>query len=267
MADEYDRETQSGTSLITTPRYNLMPVNALIASVETAELWSAVITATQNMKQPRKTKTADIKPRDPQKRAYSYKYAPIEEITKVLKPALIPVGVWYQQGLVYKGPQAFIRTVVYHKSGQWAATDYPIFGELSAREFAGGVTMAGRRGLMLAFGITPEDDNEEALGDSSAHIRTPRTQPSRRPPSARESPPDFDRDTGEITTDLGSITDIKNLGFAARAWDEASKGREPFGTWYRALTDDERLLLRPIMNDLKKTAQAAKSDDKEGMNE
>jgi len=165
------------------PSANLLATGgALVGSAYTHELWSAMIKAQSTMRNPKRTKPVTITSRRTGE-SYTYKYAPIEKIVEALKPTLMANQLWYQQGLVYRAQgQPFIRTCVYHSSGQWTATDYPVFPDGDTwQAFDAAVTRASRRSLMLAFGITPEDDNEAVTNDARAAVRPARTHATKGP--------------------------------------------------------------------------------------
>jgi len=232
MSEEpFDRQTGEVMSITASPtstRGYLSPISALPSSSETAEVWGAMIKAMQEMTSaPRRTKKATITPKDGRS-GYSYKYAPIEEIARVLKPPLINNGLWYQQGLVYRGQQPFIRTMTIHKSGQWTACDYPVFADADARRFAAAVTMASRRGLMLMYGITPEDDNEEIHEDTPAKIRELRTQPRHASAFSKSHAPDEMDRKGAAEPTWSDVT--------GEGWMAADRGLEPLRAFCARLT-------------------------------
>jgi ERF superfamily len=235
MSEEpFDRQTGELMPITTSPtssRGYLSPIAALPSSAETSAVWGAMIEAQTRLSQPRRTKKATIIPRDGRP-GYSYKYAPIEEIARVLAPALAKSCLWYQQGLIYRGQQPFIRTMVIHKSGQWTASDYPVFADADARRFAGAVTMACRRGLMLMFGLTPEDDNEEIHEETPAKIREPRTQPRHASAFSKSHAPD------EIDGKASAEASWSDL--IGEGWMAADRGSEALAAFCARLTASQK---------------------------
>ena len=141
------------------------------ASQPCNEVWTALAKAQAAFESPQRTKEAKIKGtsrRSGQSYEYSYWYAPLEEIERVIKQPLAEQQLSRQQYLVYRGEQAFVRTIIGHSSGQWIASDYPVFASANdnpQQAFAGGVTYARRYGLSLALGLVPEDDDDAQSTD------------------------------------------------------------------------------------------------------
>lgn len=132
-----------------------------LASTETDAIMAALCRAQAVIEAPRRTKHATIRPREGA--PYSYTYAPLEEVIRVIQHPFADAGLVRQQYLVSRAGAWFVRTVIWHLSGQWISSDYPIFAEkMTAHSFAGGVTYASRRGLCLVLGLAPEDDDDSA---------------------------------------------------------------------------------------------------------
>jgi hypothetical protein len=169
MSEYHDGETGE---VVETPRVSDTRVQrgALLSSPETAEVWGALVEAQGKIEPPQRTKTAKVKGRTKAgvDYEYEYKYAPLDEVLNKARGPLQEAGLGFQQYLASRGRQSVVRTVIFHKSGQWTAVDYPIFYDASkgAQGFASGVTYARRYGLTLALGIAPEDDDDANVADS-----------------------------------------------------------------------------------------------------
>jgi hypothetical protein len=184
------------------------PAFLLLASPSCGQVCSALAIAQGAFKTPKRTKEATIKG---QGYAYTYRYAPLEEIVDAVKDALAQNGLARHQYLVARGSQPVMRTIIWHASGEWLASDYPIHPtKEGAQGFASGVTYARRYGLSLALGLAPEDDDDGALADATAaEVKGKQTvsRPSQpkppaplppEPPKVASAPEVFDPETGEL---------------------------------------------------------------------
>jgi hypothetical protein len=144
------------------------PVFLPLASPNCAQVCAALAIAQGAMKTPKRTKeaTLDGTTKDGRRYSYKYKYAPLEEIVDAVKEALAANGLARHQYLVSRGSQPMMRTIIWHASGEWIASDYPIHPtKEGAQGFASGVTYARRYGLSLALGLAPEDDDDANIAE------------------------------------------------------------------------------------------------------
>jgi len=119
--------------------------------------------------------------------SYSFKYAPLEAIHDAIRPALAKNGLSVQQYLAYRAGEPFVRTIIWHSSGEWRGSDYPIFPTKEGPQgFASGVTYARRYGLCLALSLAPEDDDDgnAAVGNTATPVVRPSRFPAPPPPPA-----------------------------------------------------------------------------------
>jgi hypothetical protein len=179
VSERYDPETGEIAAIVSES-------GSLAGSPDMTEVWGALIQAQAAIEPPQRTKTGRVtgKTRTGQDYQYEYKYAPLDEIVAKLKKPLADAGLGYQQSLSSRGQQTMLRTIVFHKSGQWLAVDYPIFYDTSkgSQGFAIGVSYARRYGLTLAFGLAPEDDNDaQHEGDAKPATVVARPTPARAP--------------------------------------------------------------------------------------
>lgn len=183
------------------------PVFQPLASLSTQQVCTALAIAQGQFKAPRRTKEAEVKGTTArgQPYSYTYKYAPLEELIEATKEGLAANGLARQQYLATRGDQPIIRTIIWHSSGEWIASDYPIHPtKEGAQGFASGVTYARRYGLSLALGLAPEDDDDGALADTTDEpakgkpaAKKAAVAPLRPAPEIR-APEVFDPETGEL---------------------------------------------------------------------
>ena len=161
------------------------PALVPLASPSCREVCTALAVAQGEFEVPKRTKEATVRGQTKSGGAYDYKYkyAPLEEIIAAVKNALAKNGLFRQQYLVSNGGIPVIRTIIWHTSGEWIASDYPIHqSKDGAQGFAAGVTYARRYGLSLALGLAPEDDDDAT---ENAKIEdAPRRPPQRQPIAA-----------------------------------------------------------------------------------
>jgi hypothetical protein len=154
-----------------------------LASLKTTEVCTALAKAQGEFDSPKRTKEANIVARDG-RAGYKYKYAPLEEIIKVVQKPLAQNGLSRQQYLVSRQGQWFVRTILWHVSEQWLSSDYPIFAEaMTGQKFASGVTYAKRQGLSLVCGLAPEDDDDASVADGAQAVGAPADPPPQRSPA------------------------------------------------------------------------------------
>jgi hypothetical protein len=190
MSDTYDHDPETG-EIHEPPRLPVaVPTMRPLASLDTTEVCTALAVAQGAFEAPKRTKTATITPREG--RGYSYAYAPLEEVVRVIQKPMADNGLSRQQYLVSKGGNWFVRTIIWHVSGQWISSDYPIFAEaMTQQKFQSGVTYAKRQGLSLALGLAPEDDDDANVADSNVaqvgNGKDAAPPPRQTPPGRREA--------------------------------------------------------------------------------
>lgn len=182
---DYDQETGEVIDQPGVPA--LQPRMQPLASPETREVCTALAIAQGQFEAPKRTKKADAG-------RYTYTYAPLEEVIRVIQKPMAENGLSRQQYLVSRHGQWFVRTIIWHISGQWISSDYPIFADdLTQQKFQSGVTYAKRQGLSLALGLAPEDDDDANVADGRPATVQGRT----------EAPRTQERPQGHLTTGNG----------------------------------------------------------------
>src|SRR5215475_1233275 len=197
------------------------------ASPATAQVCAALAAAQGKFENPKRTKTATVNPRDGG-RGYTFAYAPLEEVVNAIKDGLAENGLSRQQYLFRDDAGTYwLRTVLWHASGEWISGDYPvIYSKDSAQGFAGGVTYAKRNGLSLLLGLAAEDDDDGNVSDGNVATIAP-TQPRapRRPkPPAENVMVPHDPQTGEVIEKPDKQLDEEYLRYDAMLM-AAAQGR------------------------------------------
>lgn len=185
MADEFDPVT--GVVYVPPAQVVMRP----LASEEVTEVCSALANAQGEVETPKRTKEAEVKGRTKEGREYSYKYkyAPLEEIVRVCHQPLAKHGLCRQQYLVSRNNQWLLRTIIWHKTGQWIANDFPVFPEgMTSQKFAAAVTTARRLGLSLAIGLAPEDDTDNSASGEEVLVETVAEKPKTKGETRAASP-------------------------------------------------------------------------------
>lgn len=166
MSEEFDRDTGE-----LVPLEDYRPQPGMLGSPGRATLWAALIEFQRQVEAPSRTKTAKVQS---DKGSYSFSYSPLEEIIRVIRKPLADNGLGFRQHIVKQGDGLFLRTVLFHNSGEWTGNDYPVFAEArKAQIFQSGITYARRQGLSLELGLAPEDDDDANAADQQQATVTP----------------------------------------------------------------------------------------------
>lgn len=122
--------------------------------------------------------------------SYSYKYAPLDEILKLVRPILSKNGLAIVQIPHSTGKEMCITTTLLHSSGEWI--EYPPLSLMAtdlSPQSAGSVITYGRRyALSAILGIASDDDND-------ANNVEPPTQPNSQSKPKSEQKQDEDLKT------------------------------------------------------------------------
>lgn len=114
--------------------------------------------------------------------SYSFSYAPLDTILGCVRPALSKHGLSLVQGIVAEGDAEFLRTQLFHKSGEWISNDQPLFegsGDNKSQAYAAGLTYARRYGVTTLLCVAADEDDD---GNSEEFQRiTPRGKAGQRP--------------------------------------------------------------------------------------
>ena len=171
---EFDQET--GEVMESQRTAMVQPQMRPLASADVTEVCAALAKAQGEFEAPAKSKKAKMQGTarsSGNEYNYEYTYAPLEEIVRVIQKPLAANGLSRQQYLVSRGDWWFVRTIIWHVSGQWISNDYPVFAEaMTAQKFAAGVTYAKRQGLCLSLGLAPEDEDDDGAQEDHKQADT-----------------------------------------------------------------------------------------------
>lgn len=121
-----------------------------------------------------RTQIANVRPRDPNKTPYSFKYAPLDVVLAAVRPALNKHGFALSQRI--SEDKQWVVTSLVHEHGtreNW----YPIFfQDLTSQAYAGSVTYARRYGACLLLGVAAEDDDDGNRGDGNDFDQRPQAE-------------------------------------------------------------------------------------------
>lgn len=119
-----------------------------------AELSKALIAAQAEFPPIPKTKEVIVKS---EKGSYVFKYAPLEDTLKQLRPILGKFGLGITQGADGEN----IVTTVLHESGQWLSHTMPLPHKDNSQQYGAAFTYRRRYSLKAALGIETDDDDAD----------------------------------------------------------------------------------------------------------
>lgn len=176
MSENFDADTGE-----LVPLEDYRPQPGMLGSPGRMLLWTALVQFQRQVEAPNRTKTAKVQS---DKGSYSFSYAPLEEIIRVIRQPLADNKLGFRQYIVKEAEGVFLRTVLFHTSGEWTGNDYPVFAEAKrAQIFQSGITYARRQGLSLELGLAPEDDDDANAADQQQATVTSTRPASRAHPA------------------------------------------------------------------------------------
>jgi len=133
--------------------------------------------------------------------AYTFAYAPLDEVLAAVRPALGKYGLFLTQDIVTHEERECVRTRVYHGEA-FLENHWPmIVTERGAQKHAGGGTFARRYGICSLLGLAPEDDDDNNAAEGNpvtVHDRKPVASNGNRPKTGPlPKAPVYDPETGE----------------------------------------------------------------------
>lgn len=97
-----------------------------------------------------------------QRGSYTFKYAPLEDTLKLLRPILTAHGLGVTQGADGES----LVTTVFHTSGEWISHSMPLPDINNQQQYGGSFTYRRRYSLKAALGLeTDEDDADRSFTD------------------------------------------------------------------------------------------------------
>lgn len=170
----------------------------------TENLYTQLAKAQAEFDTPKRTKTVTG--------AYTFHYAPLDEVLAAVRPALGKYGLFLTQDIVTWEERECVRTRIYHGEA-FIENHWPmIVTERGAQKHAGGSTFARRYGISALLALAPEDDddgnaeagNQVVISDRRPHTTAPaangkpaaggKVKPLPTPPGK----PVYDPETGEV---------------------------------------------------------------------
>ena len=133
--------------------------------------------------------------------AYTFQYAPLDEVLAAVRPALGKYGLFLTQDIVTHEERECVRTRVYHGEA-FLENHWPmIVTERGAQKHAGGGTFARRYGICSLLGLAPEDDDDNNAAEGNqvtVQDRKPVASNGNRPKTGPlPKAPVYDPETGE----------------------------------------------------------------------
>jgi ERF superfamily len=189
------------------------------------QLWSAFIKAQAMIEQPKRTKKADVKNAQGVI-IYSFPYAPLDEVLDAARKPLADNGLAIHQLIAERNGKSYVRTQIFHISGECIESDYPlILGQNpNAQHYGGAVTYARRYALLLALGMAAEDDDANTTVGNTAVV-SDRSPANRRPATTPVQQPNAVRDTAVETRNKvrAAIENARSTDELNHAWTEDDK--------------------------------------------
>ena len=122
---------------------------------------------------------------------YSYKYAELSSILKATRKPLTDNELSIAQSIAKDGDQVLCVTKLFHSSGEWYETTYPvIYSEDDMQGVAGGFTFARRYGVTALLGVAAEEDTDGNGANREKEAAKKKPDPAPKAPPAQQKPKD-----------------------------------------------------------------------------
>ena len=128
------------------------------------ELTSALVEAQKSFQPIPRTKEVIVKTSSG---AYSFRYTPLDEIIKAVRPALAEQGLGFCQAVCGD----FLETTLFHESGQWISDSMPLRATATAQAYGAELTYKRRYGFTSMIGIATEDDLDAKGADDEKPVK------------------------------------------------------------------------------------------------
>lgn len=134
-------------------------INDLVAALAQAQAGLSAVT---------KNREVTVKPKDDNKRPYTFWYATLDAIVEHVRLPLTSQGLWFTQTLESADGKYRLVTTLLHKSGQWLASETPLMIDgASNQAFGSGLTYMKRYALSAMLGVASEDDDDANEADGN----------------------------------------------------------------------------------------------------
>lgn len=137
-------------------------------------LGEALAAAQGELRDPAKTKTAKVRPRDPSKREYSYTYASLDDVLEAIRGPLSKHGIAFTQTLQPLEGRMYLKTRLWFGDGEGnneLVSWYPIELSGAPQDQGGRITYYRRYALSAIVGIA------SALDDDAANVQDDKSSP------------------------------------------------------------------------------------------
>jgi hypothetical protein len=179
---------------------------------ETKSLAEAVAMLQTRLPEIKKSQTAEVKTKTGSD--YSYNYADLAQVTRVLMPILGELGLSFIAKPTLVDGKLSLAYKLLHVSGESEEGEYPLSASGSPQAMGGAITYARRYCLCAITGVAPEDDDDgaaaqaEALGQRGTASRASQPRPRAQQPNGQQaarrapaaSPPPLPTETGDAVT-------------------------------------------------------------------
>lgn len=123
------------------------------------ELVAALAKAQAEIRAPKKGRTANITSERTGK-SHSYSYADLADVIECYRKPLSDNGLAITQTIRQREGHLILVTTLFHTSGQWIATEFPIKSYDRPQETGSAITYARRYSVTSLLGIAAEDDDD-----------------------------------------------------------------------------------------------------------
>jgi hypothetical protein len=151
--------------------------------------------------------------------AFKSKYVTLDAALDAVSEAFREQGVWLSQQTYLEDGALILATRLYHVSGEWLGSVYPINPvQATPQGMGSALTFARRYALMALCGIAPEDDDGNAATNGSPARQNGRAQASAPPAETRP-------DAGALRAKIADVgkskhLTLKEIGDDFAAWSE-----------------------------------------------
>lgn len=169
----------------------LLAMAERVREIQAREAWYAAMAQFQRTCPPiKKTKVAKMQS---DRAAFSYAYAPLDEILETTRPVMGPLGLSVSWRTRFENKMVIANCRVSHEAGHYEESgEVPIpideaskMGATIAQRIGIATTYGKRYALLAVIGIAPEDDDDAAHGDKP---RSTVQQPRRTTDAAAATP-------------------------------------------------------------------------------
>lgn len=191
-----DHTTQETQPLAPPPQ----PTPGFSTSGDVAPLFAALAKAQGEFGEIHRTATVTIQPREG--RAYSFSYAPLEDVLAAVRPALSKNGLWLGQPLSSANGKYTLRTILAHSSGGALMMVVDLQAGADIKALGSSITYLRRYTVQALLGLAAEEDDDGSAANGDGYERKPRADKPKPEPAPKDGTTATD---GDLQTMLGAI--------------------------------------------------------------